>query len=91
MWGFPEKEHYLYDVATEMELQGFRVKFMSAKDIQKFYRKHHPNLNEVKVDVYEMTLFFVQMHKRSSFFFDEVPFIALHDGRKLHSYHSLFK
>ena len=89
VWGFPEKEHYLYDVATEMELQGFRVKFMSAKDIQEFYRKHHPNLNEEKVDIYEMTLFFVQMHKRSSFFFDEVPFIF--EISKLHSYHSLFR
>ena len=74
--GKPEKEHYLYDVATEMELQGFKVKFLSAKNIQEFYRKHHPDFNEEEVDIYEMTLFFVEMHKRSSFFFDEVPFIG---------------
>ena len=73
--GLPEKENYLYDVATEMELQGFQVNFLSAKDIQEFYRKHHPDFNEAEVDIYEMTLFFVEMHKRSSFFFDEVPFI----------------
>ena len=76
MTGKPEKEHYLYDVATEMELQGFQVKFLSAKDIQDFYRKHHPDFNEEEVDIYEMTLFFVEMQKRSSFFFDEVPFIT---------------
>ena len=65
----------MYDVATEMELHGFRVKFLSAKDIQEFYRKHHPNFKEEEVDIYEMTLFFVAMHRRSSFFFDEVFFI----------------
>ena len=64
----------MYDVATEMELQGFRVKFLSAKDIQEYYRKHHQDYK--KVDIYEMTLFFVEMHNGSSFFFDEVPFIC---------------
>ena len=67
-----------------MELQGFQVKFLSAKNIQEFYRKHHPDFNEKEVDIYEMTLFFVEMHKRSSFFFDEVPFIAEDDNGKLH-------
>ena len=67
-----------------MEIQGFRVKFLSAKDIQEFYRKHHPDFNENEVDIYEMTLFFVKMHKRSSFFFDEVPFIK--STRKFHYY-----
>ena len=66
----------MYDIATEMELQGFQVKFLSSKDIQEFYRKHHPDYDETKVDIYEMTLFFVAMHKKASFFFDEVPFIA---------------
>ena len=89
--GKPEREHFLYDVATEMELQGFQVKFLSAKNIQEFYRKHHPDFNENEVDIYEMTLFFVEMHRRSSFFFDEVPFIAVDEDSKLHSYHSLFK
>ena len=78
--GFPEKAHYLYDVATEMELQGFRVKFLSVKDIQEFYREHHPDFKDKEVDIYEMTLFFVGMHKRSSFFFDEVPLIADKEG-----------
>ena len=75
------KEHYLYDVATEMELQGLQVKFLSTKGIQEFYRKHHPDFNEDDVDIYQMTLFFVEIHKRSSFFFDEVPFIC---GGRLH-------
>ena len=74
--GFTEKVHYLYDVATEMELQGFRVKFLSVKDIQEFYRKHHPDFKEEEVDIYDLTLFFVEMYKRSSFSFDEVPLIA---------------
>ena len=82
--GFPAKEHYLYDVATEMELQGFRVKFLSANDIKEFYKKHHPNFNEEKIDryeavhevnIYDMAYFFILMHQGSSFFLDEVPFI----------------
>ena len=72
--GFPEKEHFLYDVATELELKGFRVKFLSAKDIKEFYKKHHPGYDEEEVNIYEMTKFFISMHKGSSFFLDEVPF-----------------
>ena len=74
----------MYDIATEMELHGVRVKFLSAKDIQVYYRKHHRDFNAAEIDIYEMTLFFVEMHKRSSFFFDEVPFIG--GKRKSHSY-----
>ena len=74
--GFPEKEHFLYDVATELELKGFRVKFLSAKDIKEFYEKHHPGYDRDKIDIYEMTRFFISMHKGSSFFLDEVPFIG---------------
>ena len=72
--GYPEKEHFLYDVATELELNGFRVKFLSAKDIKEFYKKHHPDYDEEEIDIYEMTRFFIAMHKGSSFFLDEVPF-----------------
>ena len=72
--GFPENEHFLYDVATELELKGFRVKFLSAKDIKEFYKRHHPGYDEEKIDIYEMTKFFIAMHKGSSFFLDEVPF-----------------
>ena len=80
--GFPEKEHFLYDVATELELKGFRVKFLSAKDIKEFYKKHHPDYDEEKIDIYEMTKFFIAMHKGSSFFLDEAPFTrAMEKGR----------
>ena len=80
--GFPEREHYLYDIATEMEFQGFRVTFLSAKEIREFYRKHHPKFDENEVTIYEMTLFFIQTNKGSSFFLDEVPFISIEDYRK---------
>ena len=80
--GFPERELYLYDVATEMEFQGFQVKFLSVKEIEEFYRKHHPVFDEDKVTIYEMTLFFIQMNKGSSFFMDEVPFISRFDISK---------
>ena len=70
----------MYDIATEMELQGFQVKFLSSKDIQEFYLKHHPDCDDTKVDIYEMALFFVARHKKSSFFFDEVPFVFGHGG-----------
>ena len=79
--GLPEKEHYLYDVATEMELQGFKVKFLSAKDIKMFYQRHHPNFDEEKIDIYEMARFFIEMHKGSSFFLDEVPIITYGLGK----------
>jgi len=75
--GFPEREHYLYDIATEMEFQGFRVKFLSAKEIKDFYRKYHPHFDKYQVTVYEMMQFFIYMNKGSSFFLDEVPFISL--------------
>ena len=79
--GIPEKAQYLYDVATEMELQGFRVKFLSSKDIQQFYWKHQlPNFDKEEVNIYEMVLFFIELHKGSSFFFDEVPFITSKGG-----------
>ena len=74
--GFPCKEHYLYDIATEMELQSFSVKFLSLRDIKEFYLNHNSNFDEEKVDIYQMTHFFIQMHKGSSFFLDEVPFIS---------------
>ena len=77
MHGFPEREHYLYDIATEKEFQGFRVAFLSSKEIQDFYRKHHPDFDEKKVTIYEMTQFFIQMNKGASFFLDEVPFISI--------------
>ena len=79
-WGFPELEHYLYDIATDMELQGFRIIFLSAKDIEDFYVRYHPNFIEGTVDIYEMTLFFIEMHEGSSFFLDEVPLISNHPG-----------
>ena len=79
MKGVPEEEHYLYDIATEMELQGFRVKFLSTKDLKEFYLKHHPDFDEEKINIYEMTKFFIGMHQGSSFFLDEVPFIPRED------------
>ena len=80
--GYPEKEHFLYDVATEMELQGFRIKFLSTKAIEIFYRKHHPGVAEDEVIIYRMALFFIQMNKGSSYFFDEVPFIEINNESK---------
>ena len=67
-----------------MELLGFCVKFLSAKDIQDFYRIHHPEFDETKVDIYEMARFFIEMHMRSSFFFDEFPFIANDSKGEMH-------
>ena len=81
--GLPEKENFLYDVATEMELQGFRVRFLSSNDIKKFYEKHHPGFEEEKVDIYKMTNFFIKMHPGSSFFLDELPFITSDESKLL--------
>ena len=84
--GFPEKESYLYDIATEMELQGFQVKFLSTDDLKKFYMKYHPNYDENEVNVYEMAYFFIKMHHGSAFFFDEVPFIQPKKGNNNYRY-----
>ena len=86
-----------------MELKGFRVKFLSAKDIKDFYLTSHPEYDDTtydlgeeewnelksiqnisndetivrnKVDIYRMARFFIEVHKGSSFFFDEVRFIV---------------
>ena len=64
-----------------MELQGFRVRFFSAIDIQDFYREYHRYFIGENVDIYEMTTFLIEMHNGSSFFFDEVPFIPSNRGK----------
>ena len=32
--GHPTKEHYLFDVASQLELEGYDVTFMSAQDLE---------------------------------------------------------
>ena len=88
--GFPEKEMYLYDIATEIELKGFRVEFVSTDDLKKFYKKYHPEYDENEVNVYEMAYFFIKMHRGSSFFFDEVPFIQPKKGNDISRYKCIF-
>ena len=44
------------------------------------YKIQHPDYDEEKVDIYEMTRFFIAMHKESSFFLDEVPFTKARAG-----------
>ena len=90
--GLPEKEHYLYDVASEVDLQEFDVEFMSAQDLQAFYEVHSNASDRMstyksddyifgdKIYIYELALFFVKRNKESSFFVDEVPFIGKTDG-----------
>ena len=62
-----------------MELRGFRIKFLSAKQIKEYYRKHHADFDDERVNIYESSHFFIQMHKGCSFFFDEVPLIKFSD------------
>ena len=74
-----------------MELQGFRVKFLSAKDIKDFYLRYHPEYDDttydMDVEIYEMTHFFIAINKGSSFFLDEVRFILEKEGsRSKHVY-----
>ena len=82
--GIPTKEHYLYDVATEMELQGFQVKFLSSQDLKEFYDNHKEESSEAisvdeEPDIYQLVLFFIEKNPGGSFFMDEVPFIASDD------------
>ena len=66
----------MYDVATEIELQSFSIKFLSLRDIKEFYLNHNSDFDADKADIYQMTHFFIHKHKGSSFFLDEVPFIS---------------
>ena len=36
--GLPTKEHFLFDVESELELQGHGVTFMSSQDLEEFHR-----------------------------------------------------
>lgn len=77
--GFPEKENYLFDVVSELELQGHDVMFMSTQDLQML--KHEKRGNKlVPSKVYGLVLSFIQANPGSSFFLDEVPILQKKDN-----------
>ena len=59
--GFPAKGNYLYDVASELELKGCDVEFMSAQNLQAFYNDNSEDSG--KMVIYQLVLFFVQSNK----------------------------
>ena len=71
---FPDKGNNPYDDATELELKGFDVEFMSAQNLQAFYNDNSEDSG--KMIIYQLVLFFVQSNKLLSFFEDEFSFIG---------------
>ena len=77
--GFPEKENYLFDVASELELQGCGVTFMSTQDLQWVKQEKRGN-KLVPSKIYGLVLSFIQANPGSSFFLDEIPMLQKKDN-----------
>ena len=73
--GLPRKVPSFFDVKSEMEFEKFeRIVFISAQDLLEFYQeetgKDGRNLN-----VYQLTIFFMERNPNALYMIDEVPFI----------------
>ena len=76
--GVPRRARSIFDVKTEMEFEDIDgIIFLSAQDLLKFYEdttgKSGRHLN-----VYQLTLFFMDRHRDGIYLMDEVP--LLKDG-----------
>ena len=77
--GGTEKEHFLFDVASSLELCGYNVHFKSTKDLEIFFNSNKDASSSL--NTYELALNFIRQHPGSSFFLDEVPFIKVGYGK----------
>ena len=71
--GFPTKEHFLFDVASELELSGYGVIFMSCQDLEQYYHDQEGK-GSTSLPIYDLVQYLIQNNHGSSFFLDEVPF-----------------
>ena len=72
--GQPAKEHYLFDLFTELELENLDVVFMGTKELQRFYLDREDAKESSKKDVYDYLAYLISKNRGSSFIVDEVPF-----------------
>ena len=86
----------MFDVESELELQGHGVTFMSSQDLEEFHcinsgeicdckscKGYKGNDQECKrLDVYSLVVYLMRKNRGSSFFIDEVPFIPNKQGKK---------
>ena len=73
--GLPRKALSLFDVKSEMEFHGFeRIVFISAQDLLEFYQEETGNDGR-KLNVYQLTIFFMERNPDALYMIDEVPLI----------------
>ena len=74
--GLPEKEHFLFDVASSLELSGYNVQFVSTHELKQFFIAENGEPASRGINTYQLTTHFIQRHPGGSFFLDEVPFLS---------------
>ena len=81
--GHPTKEHYLFDVASQLELEGYDVTFMSAQDLEKKFYHENPirRLVQKRLNIYQLVQYLIEQNPGCSYFLDEVPFISNENGK----------
>ena len=72
--GQPAKEHYLFDLFTELEFENLDVEFMGTKELQRFYIDREGAKKSSKKDIYDYLAYLISKNRGSSFIVDEVPF-----------------
>ena len=71
--GFPRRDNYLFDIASELELKGYGIMFMSANDLDVYHFKKSSLFKPL--NIYELVLFLIREHPECSYYLDEVPII----------------
>ena len=73
--GLPRKALSFFDVKSEMEFHEFeRIIFISAQDLLEFYQEK-TGKDGRKLNVYQLTIFFMERNTDALFMIDEVPLV----------------
>ena len=73
--GLPRKALSFFNVKSEMEFQKFeRIIFLSAQDLLEFYQEE-TGKDGRKLNVYQLTIFFMERNLDALYMIDEVPLI----------------
>ena len=77
--GIPRKCRYFFDVRSEMELENYNVRFLSAQDLEEFYIEKQLSLGVelegTTPNIYQLAVFFIAHHPNDYHFLDEVPLL----------------
>ena len=74
----PSNEYYTFDEASKLDLDGTGVKVLDVHQLLARYKLRHPDISEYHLKaltVYELAKDIVDAEPKSSFFFDECPFV----------------